>query len=108
MRKDHSVAEGQDGKGVETGQLVGTPSYISPEQAEGRPATPASDVYALGVVLFECLTGRTPFAADRMMAVLAKIVFEPAYGTPEELTKLVRAGTALWEPVVKSSGWVPQ
>lgn len=39
---------------------------------------------------------------------MAKIVFEPAAGSPEELARLVRAGTALWEPVVRASGWVPQ
>jgi eukaryotic-like serine/threonine-protein kinase len=46
------------------GTILGTAGYLSPEQARGEPATPASDRYALGVVAFELLTGRRPFAAD--------------------------------------------
>ena len=62
-----------------TGSLLGTPEYMAPEQARGdRDVGPAADLFSLGSLLFECLTGRTPFASDRMMAVLAKIVFEEA------------------------------
>jgi serine/threonine protein kinase len=46
------------------GTILGTAGYLSPEQARGEPATPASDRYALGVVAFELLTGRRPFEAD--------------------------------------------
>ena len=51
---DFGIARAGDGMALtETGQLIGTPAYLSPEQAEGQAATPASDVYALGVVLFD-------------------------------------------------------
>ena len=47
-----------------TGQILGTAKYMSPEQAQGKKATPASDVYSLGVMLFEAITGEAPFASE--------------------------------------------
>ncbi len=59
---DFGIARAADAVGhTKTGELVGTPHYISPEQALGRPATALSDIYALGVVGHELLTGRRPF-----------------------------------------------
>lgn len=51
-----------------TGMVVGTPRYLAPEQAMGRAATPASDVYSMGVVMFEMLTGRLPFDGETAVA----------------------------------------
>jgi eukaryotic-like serine/threonine-protein kinase len=61
----------------ETGSVMGTVSYMSPEQAMGEPATPRSDLYALGVVLYEAITGGLPYTADNPIAVSMKHVNEP-------------------------------
>jgi serine/threonine protein kinase len=64
---------------TQTGVIVGTPEYMSPEQARGRrDLTPASDVFSLGCLMFECLTGRPPFVAEQIAGVLAKILFDQA------------------------------
>jgi serine/threonine-protein kinase len=51
-----------------TGTLLGTPAYLAPERIDGQPATPQSDLYAVGVVLYEALSGRRPFAGDTPVA----------------------------------------
>jgi eukaryotic-like serine/threonine-protein kinase len=60
------------------GSILGTPRYVSPEGAEGRPASPASDCYALATILYECLVGRTPFEAESAVGILAMQASAPA------------------------------
>ena len=60
-----------------SGAIFGTAGYISPEQAMGEPVGPQSDLYSLGVILYEMLTGELPFTADNSIAVCMKHVTEP-------------------------------
>jgi serine/threonine-protein kinase len=61
---------------------MGTPQYLSPEQAQGETATPASDVYSLGVVAFECLAGRRPFVGETPVATALAHLREPVPDLP--------------------------
>ena len=62
---------------TEAGTLIGTAAYMSPEQAQGEPATPASDVYSFGVILYRMLTGRLPFESESAVEVLRRQLQEP-------------------------------
>ncbi len=86
---DFGIARAVDGSGqTQTGEVLGTPHYLSPEQALGEPATGASDLYALGVVAHEMITGRRPFDKGTPVATALAQVNEP----PPPLPPHVPAG----------------
>jgi serine/threonine protein kinase len=96
---DFGIARASDGLGLTgTGQVMGTPQYLSPEQARGGVATPASDVYSLGVVTFECLTGHRPFDAESPVATALAHLNDPVPDlpatVPADLAAVVRRAMA--------------
>jgi len=71
---DFGIAKDGASHGLtQTGGVIGTPTYLSPEQLEGKPATPQADIWALGVLLYEMLTGRPPFEGDTLGGLVLKI-----------------------------------
>ena len=74
---DFGIARaGENSDITATGSVMGTAQYISPEQAQGKETTPSSDIYSIGVILYEALTGRVPFEGDSAVAVALKQVSE--------------------------------
>jgi serine/threonine protein kinase len=62
---------------TQTDAIMGTPAYISPEQAQGHPVDQRSDIYSLGIILYEMVTGSVPFTAETPLAVLFKHISDP-------------------------------
>jgi serine/threonine protein kinase len=84
-----------------TGEIFGTPYYMSPEQGHGRDVDARSDVYSLGVIFYEMLTGKKPFLAPTPMAVIYKHSHAPIPRLPDDL--------APWQPLLdKLLGKEPQ
>lgn len=83
---DFGIARAAASSGLtRTGEMLGTPHYLSPEQALGRSATAASDLYALGVVAHELLTGRRPFDLDTPVATALAHITEPMPTLPSSV-----------------------
>lgn len=74
---DFGIARAGVSEITQTGSVMGTPHYLSPEQAQGLEVTAVSDLYSVGVLLYEALTGRVPFEADSAVAVAMKQVSQP-------------------------------
>jgi eukaryotic-like serine/threonine-protein kinase len=71
---DFGIARAGVSEITQTGSVMGTPHYLSPEQAQGEEVTPVSDLYSIGVMLYEALTGRVPFEGESAVAVAMKQV----------------------------------
>src|SRR5215813_1887909 len=80
----------QVGQLTQAGAVLGTASYISPEQASGAVATPLSDIYALGVVAYQCLSGRRPYEGDNPLEIAMKHVRDNAPPLPTDIPAPVR------------------
>jgi hypothetical protein len=93
---------------TQPGMLIGTPAYLAPERVAGGPATPAGDLYALGVVAHQCLTGQVPFAGEALVVALAHLDRElPALPTwvPSDVAALV-TGLTRKDPAARPpSAW---
>jgi serine/threonine-protein kinase len=94
IAKQTEVAEG-DRKLTKTGMLFGTPEYMSPEQARGETVDARVDVYAMGCILFQLVTGRVPFEAENFMGVLSLHLTEPPPVIPPELFDSIGAPRAI-------------
>ena len=75
---DFGIARAGASDMTETGSIMGTAQYLSPEQAQGQPVSPRSDLYSIGVMLYELLTGRVPFDAESAVTIALKHVSERA------------------------------
>ena len=88
---DFGISKAMAGSALtQTGEMLGTAHYLSPEQVQGRPATPASDIYALAVVGFEMITGSRPFAGESMVMTALAHVGQPAPHLPESVPEPLR------------------
>src|SRR5258706_16155435 len=91
---DYGVSKVIGGEGTLTGEgIVGTPQYMAPEQASGKPITPAADVYALAAIVYRCITGRPPFTDGDIAQLVYKVVHAP----PQRPTTFARISIPMEE-----------
>lgn len=76
---------------TQTGQVMGTAQYLAPEQATGQTATGSSDIYSLGIIGYECLTGHRPFSGESQIAIALAQVNDAPPPLPDSLAKPIRA-----------------
>src|SRR5260370_1360564 len=93
------------GSMTSTGEVLGTPNYMSPEQVKGKPLDGRSDLFSFGVILYEMVTGEKPFAGDNITTIIYKIVNEEPI-PPRELNPEVHPG--LNRVILKALAKTPQ
>ena len=95
-----AVAQPEGRNLTEAGQVIGTPAYLSPEQVTGDPVDGRSDLYSLGCILYECLTGELPFSGNAMAMMAKRLTGSPPSvrttrdDVPEHLDQVVRTAMA--------------
>jgi len=87
-------------RATRTGSFLGTPYYVSPEQARGRPTDHRADLWSLGVITFQCLTGKLPFDADSLADLMCLIISEPIIPITALAPDLPPPMQAWWEKAV--------
>jgi serine/threonine protein kinase len=88
------------GKTTKTGSFMGTPYYMSPEQARGKNIDWRSDLWALGVIAFQCLTGRPPFESEALGELMGMIIYDPIPSLGSRNHELPSALDGWWERAV--------
>ena len=88
---DFGIAKMMDMGMTQAGQILGTPNYMSPEQVKGRQIDGRSDIFSLGVILYELVTGEKPFGGQNITTVIYKIINENPI-PPRELDASIHAG----------------
>jgi len=96
---DFGIARVETSTITQTGRTVGTPSYMSPEQVMGKKVDKCSDVFSLGVLLYEILTGKRPFHGDSITTVIYKIIHEEPLSSAE-IKKALPPG---FEPIISKA-----
>ena len=89
-----------------TGIVMGTALYVSPEQATGSPLTGSSDIYSLGVVAYECLSGEPPFMADQPLAIAIMHKHDPVPPLPPDVPRPV--ADLVYTMLAKATGRPPR
>ena len=98
---DFGLARPSDSRITETGVFLGTPQYASPEQCNASELTPASDLYSLGVVLYELLAGRPPYEAPTPLTLFKKILLEAPVPLVERCPDLSPSALAIVERLLR-------
>src|SRR6478672_5519239 len=103
LSRTEEVGTSDDSRLTRPGMVVGTMRYMSPEQATADEITPASDMFSLGIVLYEIATGRHPFDASSDMAVLSAIILREAPPPSRLNARIPREFDSLMERMLKKS-----
>ena len=96
---DFGIARVVESSLTKTGSVMGTPAYMSPEQCNGQKVDGRSDIFSLGVILYELLTGRKPFKGDTMPSLMFAIMKEE----PPEPSTVDTTVAPVWNPILKKA-----